>query len=113
MRPSSLRKAIFALLFVTAVATSHRSIGTLFNRLFPLVPEKCFYIWKNIHQGDVLMADGGMETSQSTKDPLLFEEKPTSNLWHVHEKHQKRNSDCMRKCIAQGILHPVQCHSLC
>lgn len=25
----------------------------------------------------------------------------------------KRSPDCMRRCIAQGILHPVQCHSLC
>lgn len=25
----------------------------------------------------------------------------------------KRGPECMRKCIAQGVLHPVQCHSLC
>ena len=25
----------------------------------------------------------------------------------------KRGPECMRRCIAQGVLHPVQCHSLC
>lgn len=25
----------------------------------------------------------------------------------------KRGPECMRECIQQGILHPVQCHSLC
>ncbi|GAB6029757.1 hypothetical protein CHUAL_005472 [Chamberlinius hualienensis] len=25
----------------------------------------------------------------------------------------KRGSNCMRKCLAQGYLHPAQCHSLC
>ena len=25
----------------------------------------------------------------------------------------KRGPECMRRCIMQGLLHPVQCHSLC
>jgi len=25
----------------------------------------------------------------------------------------KRGPECMRRCILQGLLHPVQCHSLC
>lgn len=25
----------------------------------------------------------------------------------------KRGPECMKKCITQGLLHPVQCHSLC
>ncbi|KAI2810315.1 hypothetical protein BLOT_001475 [Blomia tropicalis] len=25
----------------------------------------------------------------------------------------KRGPECMRRCITQGLLHPVQCHSLC
>ncbi|KAI9554481.1 hypothetical protein GHT06_019754 [Daphnia sinensis] len=31
----------------------------------------------------------------------------------ARRQSMKRSPNCMRKCIAQGLLHPAQCHSLC
>jgi len=31
----------------------------------------------------------------------------------ARKQSKKRSPNCMRKCIAQGLLHPAQCHSLC
>jgi len=33
--------------------------------------------------------------------------------WKSEPIMGKRGPECMRKCIAQGVLHPIQCHSLC
>jgi len=32
---------------------------------------------------------------------------------YARRQSKKRSPNCMRKCIAQGLLHPAQCHSLC
>ena len=35
------------------------------------------------------------------------------SLYIARRQSMKRSPNCMRKCIAQGLLHPAQCHSLC
>lgn len=46
------------------------------------------------------------QTLQQTKSPNKQQELTTPALG-------KRGPECMRRCIMQGLLHPVQCHSLC
>ncbi|KAI1292640.1 hypothetical protein HDE_06883 [Halotydeus destructor] len=56
--------------------------------------------------------------------PRIYQSRPMSMTsgsggsdgghWRVSSSSLgKRGPECMRKCIAQGVLHPVQCHSLC
>ena len=53
--------------------------------------------------------------------PVLSPIFPAKNFNHIIKSGRrmqttplgKRGPECMRKCIAQGVLHPVQCHSLC
>ncbi|XP_076322185.1 uncharacterized protein LOC143231548 [Tachypleus tridentatus] len=120
MKSSMLRGTTFAVLFAVAVARPHGKVEvdtrfvvdqmmrTLLNRLFS---EKNSCICRTSHQAKAI--SDVIKSDESTGDSLLHVRKSTGGLWHVSKGHQKRGSECMRKCILQGILHPVQCHSLC
>lgn len=65
----------------------------------------------------------GEETSQFLKNMGEPGDRPRSMISSGHRGLHgrkpepaalgKRGPECMRRCIAQGVLHPVQCHSLC
>ncbi|XP_076314713.1 uncharacterized protein LOC143227052 [Tachypleus tridentatus] len=123
MRPSTLRITPLFLYFVLAVATSHRVldtdlaadqvVGTLFDRLFPEFPEKTPYFHKTSPHGDIPVMNDVMVPEELVEDRHVPEGKKNNAVWYAHKEQRKRGPGCMRKCIAQGILHPVQCHSLC
>lgn len=79
---------------------------------------------QNIRYSDPLDNRDNRERDETV--PIINEPKlPYHQLPTTTNKHQikssrrlppplgKRGPECMRKCIAQGVLHPVQCHSLC
>ena len=54
----------------------------------------------------ILRGKGGRPEGQTVRIPVKQPELTTPPLF-------KRGPECMRRCIMQGQLHPVQCHSLC
>lgn len=50
---------------------------------------------------------GGLPHEQRIQYPQIQQRQ------HERPTLGKRGPECMRRCIAQGVLHPVQCHSLC
>ncbi|XP_015924563.1 uncharacterized protein [Parasteatoda tepidariorum] len=75
----------------------------LFRSLFPILPEQTHFFWKTNHR---------LATIHKTAS---YKEEPDGGMfpWRLQIDFRKRGPDCMRKCITQGVLHPVQCHSLC
>ncbi|CAL1280580.1 unnamed protein product [Larinioides sclopetarius] len=82
----------------------------LFHSLFPLVPEHTHFFWKTNQLGAA--------TVHRTMPPVMSAPDGGGRAtglfpWRLQIDFRKRGPDCMRKCITQGVLHPVQCHSLC
>ncbi|XP_076322114.1 uncharacterized protein LOC143231464 [Tachypleus tridentatus] len=86
------------------------SVGQLFRQLFPMIPTKTQYVWKITHQDFPLKNTNTYYDELDNDDPVLSNDVQP---WSLESEFRKRGPDCMKKCIAQGILHPVQCHSLC
>lgn len=84
-------------------------MSQLFRRLFPLVPERTQYFWRTNQLGSALVYNEEL--------PRNVDESPSPSEtvlpWKLQIEFRKRGPDCMKKCISQGVLHPVQCHSLC
>lgn len=74
-------------------------------------------------QEDQADEDGDRVQEWGDEDmPLLTKRKQGISSRKMHYSrsrslaglHQwKRSANCLRKCMAQGLLHPAQCHSLC
>lgn len=66
-----------------------------------------------------LLASQSLTKSSSTSsNSIINPSSPKKNKWinRVSKSTSFRGnnvSDCIKNCVNQGILHPVQCHSLC
>ncbi|XP_076329217.1 uncharacterized protein LOC143237745 isoform X2 [Tachypleus tridentatus] len=84
---------------------NHRS-----RQVFPSVSNKKLYFRGAIRpSGDQLQKNH--ETPQNPEnDRIRFN---SGQPWSFESAIQKRGQACMKQCIAQRVLHPVQCYSLC
>ncbi|GFR18526.1 hypothetical protein TNCT_104751 [Trichonephila clavata] len=81
----------------------------LFHSLFPLVPEQTHFFWKSNQLGAATVhrtAPAAVPVPYGGRNSGMFP-------WRLQIDFRKRGPDCIRKCITQGVLHPLQCHSLC
>lgn len=80
-------------------------VGRLFNLLFPLpLPDKTPYPWRS----------GGLQGLPSRgrlprRPAKLFSSQEPSSL----NLPKRGESECLKRCVGQGKLHPVQCLTLC
>ncbi|XP_076352877.1 uncharacterized protein LOC143248407 [Tachypleus tridentatus] len=88
-----------------------KSMNEFLHHLFPLVPTKTQYVWEITHQEPVLPLEHYYAPYKPNSNGQSF--PSFAQPWNVDTDFRKRGPECMRKCIAEGILHPVQCHSLC
>lgn len=108
-----------ALLLVTAGRSTETSldynadvaveeVGRLFNLLFPLVlPDKKPHSWRS---------SDPKSRSRHLRVGLATSRLPTSNDPSTGSSlslPKRAESECLRRCVGQGKLHPVQCLTLC
>lgn len=96
-------------------------MSNVLRTLFPLMPpEQTHYFWKTNHLGTATvqrttsLKSSNLDSSDVSAAESRFASPRTLPPWiRFQINYNKRGPDCMRKCINQGVLHPLQCHSLC
>lgn len=91
-------------------------MSNMFRSIFPLIPEQTHYFWKTnqlgsatVHRTTSLKASNLNDVSEENRG---YSSK-VFPWWRLQLNFRKRGPDCMGKCIHQGLIHPLQCHSLC
>jgi len=96
-----------------ATEAALEDMSNVLRTLFPLMPEQTHYFWKTNQLGTAtVQKTTSLKSSNMNSEDLRLSSRMLPWLRYQFN-YSKRGPDCMRKCINQGKLHPLQCHSLC
>ncbi|KAG8194734.1 hypothetical protein JTE90_026382 [Oedothorax gibbosus] len=84
--------------------TAMSGMTSLFHSLFPIVPVggHSHFFFRTDH--------ASVHRTVPVREVIR---DPGGGRFRVRIDFSKRGPDCLGKCITQGRLHPLRCHSLC